>query len=67
MTTTLWNSRTGWSAETERDEDLTLGFGVVWTVYDENNVKVGGLVGSEEIALNIIRTRNHGEPLRITV
>lgn len=67
MSTTLWHSGSGWTAVTERDEDLKLGFGVVWTVFDENNVRVGGMVGNEEDALNILRTRNHGEPLRITV
>ena len=63
MTTALFHGGTKWSAQTEMDQDLAQGFGVVWTVYDENNVRVGGLVGSEEIALNILRTRNHGEPL----
>ena len=63
MSTTLWHSKTRWTAVTEMDDDLKWGIGVVWTVFDENNVRVGGLVGSEEIALNILRTQNHGEPL----
>lgn len=67
MTTALFHGGTKWSAQTERDEDLELGFGVVWTVFDENNVRVGGFVGNEEDALKVLRTRNHGEPLRITV